>query len=48
VTVEIHPEQPDRSSVTGVEKNKPGFDAAKYDGTVLRVGSLMLIGEVVD
>jgi hypothetical protein len=47
VTVEIHPEQPDRSSVTNVEKLKPGFDPKKYDGTGLRVGSLMLIGDLV-
>lgn len=47
VTVEIHPEQPDRSSVTDNEKTKPDFDPKKYDGTVLRVGSLMLIGDLV-
>jgi len=48
VTVEIHPDQPDRSSVTDKEKNKPDFDPAKYDGTVLRVASLMLIGDLVE
>lgn len=48
VTVEVHPEQPDRSSVTNVEKDKPGFDPARFDGTVLRVGSLMLIGQVIE
>ncbi len=48
LTVEVHPEQPDRRSVTDVERTKPGFDPAKYDGTVLRVGSLMLIGDVVE
>lgn len=47
VTVEIHPEQPDRRSVTDIEKTKPGFDPKKYDGTALRVGSLMLIGDLV-
>jgi len=47
VTVEILPDQPDRSSVTNVEKNKPGFDPKKYDGTAIRVGSLMLIGDLV-
>lgn len=48
VTVEIHPEQPDRSSVTDREKTKPGFDPKKYDGTAFRVASLMLIGEVLE
>jgi len=47
VTVEILPEQPDRSSVVDVEKNKPGFDPKKYDGTVLRAGSIMLLGDIV-
>lgn len=47
VTVEIHPEQPDRSSVTDQERTKPNFDPQKYDGTILRVGSLMLIGDLV-
>jgi len=47
VTVEIRPEQPDRSSVVDVERNKPGFDPAKYDGTAMRVGAIMLIGELV-
>lgn len=46
VTVEIHPDQPDRSSVTDIEKTKPNFDPKKYDGTVLRVGSIMLIGDL--
>lgn len=46
VTVEISPVQPDRSSVTNVEKNKPGFDLKKYDGTALRVGYLMLLGDL--
>ena len=47
VTVEIHPEQPDRSSVLNRVKDTPGFDPAKYDGTAMRVGSLMLIGDIV-
>jgi hypothetical protein len=47
VTAEIHPDQPDRSSVTNLEKTKPGFDPKKYDGTAIRVGSLMLIGDLV-
>lgn len=48
VTVEIHPDQPNRSSVTDREKDKPNFDPKKYDGTVLRVGSIMLIGDLVE
>lgn len=47
VTVEILPEQPDRSSVVNREKDKPGFDPKKYDGTAVRVGSIMLIGDIV-
>jgi hypothetical protein len=47
VTVEIHPDQPDRSSVVNQEKDKPGFDPKRYEGTALRVGSIMLIGEIV-
>ena len=46
VTVEVQKEQPDRSSVTSREKDKPGFDPKKYDGTVVRVGWIMLIGEL--
>ena len=48
VTVEIHPDQPKRDSVVNVEKSKPGFDPKKYDGTVLRIGSIMLVGDLVD
>ena len=47
VTVEVSPDQPNRSSVVDKEKLKPGFDPKKYDGTVLRVGSLMLQGSIV-
>jgi len=47
VTVEISPDQPDRSSVTDKEKDKPGFNPDKYNGTVLRIGSIMLMGEIV-
>ncbi len=47
VIVEIHPEQPDRSSVVEREKNKPGFDPRKYEGTAFRVGSILLLGELV-
>lgn len=47
VSVEILPEQPDRSSVTNREKDKPGFDPKKYDGTRAWFGSIMVIGDVV-
>ena len=47
VEIEIHPDQPDRSIVTDKEKAKKNFDPKKYDGTVLRVGGIMLIGEIV-
>lgn len=47
VNVEILPEQPDRSSVTNIEKDKPGFDPKRYDGTAMRVGGIMLIGDLL-
>ncbi len=48
VKVEIHPEQPDRSSVLNRVKGQKGFDPAKYDGTKLRVAGVMVVGEVVE
>ena len=47
VRVEIHPDQPDRSPVTNREKGKKGFDPKRYDGTCMRVGGLLIIGEIV-
>jgi len=47
VEVEIHPDQPDRSSVTDGEKTKKNYDPKKYDGTCLRVGGILVLGEVV-
>lgn len=47
VEIEIDTQQPDRSSVTNKEKEKPNFDPKKYDGTAVRVGGLLLIGDVV-
>ncbi len=47
VTVEILPEQPDRSSVVDKVRDKPGFDPAKYDGTNMWVGYIMMIGDPV-
>ena len=37
---------PKRDSVVNVEKDKKGFDPKKYDGTVLRVGAIMLVGDL--
>ncbi|MDF2441177.1 MAG: hypothetical protein JWN98_2161 [Abditibacteriota bacterium] len=47
VEIEIDVQQPDRSSVTNREKEKPGFDPKKYDGTAVRIGGLLLIGDLV-
>jgi hypothetical protein len=47
VTVEIHPEQPNREIVTDKEKTKPGYDPRKYDGTAMRVGAILLLGDIV-
>jgi lysophospholipase L1-like esterase len=48
VSVELHPDQPDRSSVVDKEKLKPNFNPGKYDGTGFRVGFLMLLGDLVN
>lgn len=48
VTVEISPDQPDRRIVTDKEKDKPGFDPKKYDGTAMRVSGIMLQGDLVE
>ena len=48
IEIEIHPDQPDRSSVTNREKSKKNFDPKRYDGTAMRVGGVMIIGEIVD
>ncbi|MHB1036933.1 MAG: GDSL-type esterase/lipase family protein [Pirellulales bacterium] len=47
VTIEIQAEQPDRGSVVNRVRGEPGFDPKKYDGTNLRAGYLMLIGDLV-
>ncbi len=47
VEIEIHPEQPDRSIVAKAGREKPGFDPKKYDGTAMRVGYIMLLGDIV-
>jgi len=48
VEIEIHPDQPDRSSVTNREKAKKHFDPKRYDGTAMRVGGVMVIGEILE
>ncbi len=47
VEVKIHPQQPDRSPVLDRVRNEDDFDPSKYDGTFIRVGAILLIGEVV-
>lgn len=48
VTVEIAAEQPDRSPVIDRVQAEAGFDPKRYDGTRMWVGSIMLIGELVE
>jgi len=48
VCVEIQKDQPDRSSVVNREKDKKGFDPKRFDGTAMRVGGIMLVGEIVE
>jgi lysophospholipase L1-like esterase len=48
VKVTLLAQQPDRGSVVNRIKDKPGFDPKKYDGTRLWVGSIMVLGDVVD
>lgn len=48
VTVEIAPEQPDRTPVTDRVKDEAGYDPKRYDGTRMWVGGVLLIGELVD
>jgi len=47
VTVEVSPEQPDREPVLKRVRDKPNFDPKRYDGTGLRVGAIMLLGDIV-
>ncbi|MCC7493124.1 MAG: SGNH/GDSL hydrolase family protein [Fimbriimonadaceae bacterium] len=47
VTLTIHPDQPKRNSVTDRESQKPGYDPKKYEGTVIRLGAILLIGDLV-
>ncbi|HPD17632.1 MAG TPA: SGNH/GDSL hydrolase family protein [Planctomycetota bacterium] len=47
VAVEVSPEQPDREPVLKQVRDQKGFDPKRYDGTVLRVGYIMLLGDLV-
>jgi lysophospholipase L1-like esterase len=48
VTIEVHPEQPDRQSVAFRLKNPAEeLKTAKFQGTRLRVSHLMLLGDLV-
>lgn len=47
VVIEIYPQEPDRTSVLDRVRNQPGFDPKKYQGTNLRVGFLMMIGDLL-
>jgi hypothetical protein len=48
VTVEIHPDQPDRSSVASRLKNpEVELKSAKYQGTVLRTSQILVLGDVL-
>ena len=47
INIEIDGNQPDRSSVLDRVRDEPNFDPAKYDGTNVWAGYLMMIGELV-
>lgn len=47
VTVRIDAVEPDRSAVVNAERAKPGFDANRYKGTVIRAGGLLLRGRLL-
>ena len=49
VEIEVHPEQPDRTPVAFRLKNPDQeLQSDKYQGTKLRIGKVMLIGELVE
>lgn len=48
VTVEVHPEQPDRQSVAFRLKNpEEELKAPKYQGTCVRFGQILILGDIV-
>jgi len=49
VTVEIHPEQPDRSSVAfRLKEPDTELKSPKYQGTCIRVSKILVLGDVVE
>ena len=49
VTVEVHPEQPDRSPVAFRLKDpETELKSPKYQGTNIRVGQILLLGDLVE
>jgi hypothetical protein len=46
VKIELSAVQPDRSSASSQETG--AYDPKKYDGTVLRFGSILLVGDIVE
>lgn len=49
VSIEVHPDQPDRTSVAFRLKNPDEeLKASKYQGTRIRVGQILVLGEVVE
>ncbi len=48
VTVEISPEQPDRTPVLDRVRDDANFNPATYDGTAMRVAGVMVIGEIME
>lgn len=47
VVVTVDPQEPDRTAVTDAEKARPGYDPARYRGTVIRVGGILLRGHIL-
>ncbi|HEX8834849.1 MAG TPA: SGNH/GDSL hydrolase family protein [Abditibacteriaceae bacterium] len=43
INVELHPDQPDRTPASSHDKE---YTPEKYDGTVIRIGGIMLLGEL--
>ncbi|MCA8991128.1 MAG: SGNH/GDSL hydrolase family protein [Planctomycetaceae bacterium] len=48
VTVEVHPDQPDRNSVAfRLQDPETELNSPKYQGTCVRVGQILVLGDVV-
>ena len=49
VVLEVHPEQPDRSSIAPNLKNPDQeLKSSKYNGTKLWAGQILMLGELVE